>query len=398
MVEIKEHLDHGRKKDYLAIEIGASVIKAAYIKSRNGGTDVVDLAVEDISGLSVSDVSQKLSDMVKSMEGVKNPEVINVIPSGYTIFKNIEIPSVDEKEIKSIIDLQAGRHTPYSREEIILDHLNLGRVHESYTKVLLVIVKKDIITDRYDMIKEAGFKAKRAVLSSEVVSRYFEIAYPDESLDTPVALVNIDKDALDFIVTQGGDCLYIRSVPVANINRFKDEEDVKNVFFEGLKSSVESYLSEGIDSAPEKIFFTGATRSITGMEAEIEGQLGLEPVIVSEFKMLGIPEAGGIFGSIDKSVSLLSVIAPQLVVEDLELQMVPEEVKIKQNIKERARLSAKIGILAMAAVAIFVGIFLVNLAFKKIFIESLESKYTEEVAEVVQLKLTSERANVVQSF
>ena len=46
------------------------------------------------------------------------------------------------------IDLQAGRHTPFSREEILMDYLNIGTYRKNYTEVLLVIVNSNAVRGR----------------------------------------------------------------------------------------------------------------------------------------------------------------------------------------------------------------------------------------------------------
>src|SRR3972149_3451470 len=50
-------------------------------------------------------------------------EVVCVVPSKLLITKNVDMPSRDRKEIDKIVDLQAGRFTPYSRNEIVIDYL-----------------------------------------------------------------------------------------------------------------------------------------------------------------------------------------------------------------------------------------------------------------------------------
>ena len=77
-------------------------------------------------------------------------------PAHLTIAKNIEIPSLDPDEIKEIIDLQAGRHTPYSRGEIIIDYINIGTYRENYTKILLVIVTLSVVRRQIEILAKAG--------------------------------------------------------------------------------------------------------------------------------------------------------------------------------------------------------------------------------------------------
>jgi len=89
--------------------------------------------------MSDSDISKVLEKQIDDM-AIKTPLIFCPIPNQVAMTKNIEVPSRDIKEVEEIINLQAGRHTPFAREEIIVDYLNLGVYKRAYTKILLIIV------------------------------------------------------------------------------------------------------------------------------------------------------------------------------------------------------------------------------------------------------------------
>ena len=103
-----------------------------------GRKEIVNLATHRIQDLSEEDVAKIIKETFKELQ-VTRPRVVGVIPSYLTITKNIEVPSRDSQEIREIINLQASRHTPYSREEIIIDYINIGAYKQNYTKVLLAV-------------------------------------------------------------------------------------------------------------------------------------------------------------------------------------------------------------------------------------------------------------------
>ena len=75
------------------------------------------------------------------------------VPANAATAKNIEVPSSDPEEIKSIINLQAGRHTPYSREEVLISYINLGLNAFNNTRLLLVIVHRNMVKERISLGK-----------------------------------------------------------------------------------------------------------------------------------------------------------------------------------------------------------------------------------------------------
>ena len=86
------------------------------------------------------------------------PPVICVIPANAATAKNIEVPSTDPEEIKSIINLQASRHTPYSREEVLISYINLGMNASNNTRLLLVIVHRDMVKERISILEKCGLE------------------------------------------------------------------------------------------------------------------------------------------------------------------------------------------------------------------------------------------------
>ena len=110
-------------KDVVCISLSGDNLKLAYAKISPTRKEIVDLVSYEIQGLSDEEITKSLNSSFRSLKLV-SPEVIIVVPAHATIAKNIEIPSLNVLEIKEIIELQAGRHTPYAREEIIIDYIN----------------------------------------------------------------------------------------------------------------------------------------------------------------------------------------------------------------------------------------------------------------------------------
>ena len=69
--------------------------------------------------------------------------------------------------LKEIIDLQAGRHTPYSREEIIIDYINIGTFRENYTKILLIIVTLSVVRRQLEILAKAGLSTEEVLALNE---------------------------------------------------------------------------------------------------------------------------------------------------------------------------------------------------------------------------------------
>ena len=112
------------------------------------------------------EISQYLAQNWREWK-LKGRQALCIIPSKLFISKNVDMSSNVPEEISKIIDLQAGRYTPYSRDEIVIDYLCMTTPGQHYTNVLLIIVNRKLI-DRYVQIFDrAGIFVARFGIASE---------------------------------------------------------------------------------------------------------------------------------------------------------------------------------------------------------------------------------------
>ncbi|MFC1593840.1 pilus assembly protein PilM [Candidatus Omnitrophota bacterium] len=383
--------------EFLIIEIGDQELKVAVCKLTQDKFDILAVTAVDIAKSSEEDIAGKIKEFA-SEHRLRKIETINIIPTQYAISKNIEIPSVNQKEIKEIIDLQAGRHTPYSREEIIMDYMDIGVFHERYTKILLVIVKKDVITKRYEIIKKAGFTASRAVLATEPISILCSKSLPADLKGKSIAIVHVDRFHFDFTVVSVGKIIYTRSIPQSGLDGSSLSEETKQNFLNELKKSIESFQSEGVASLPEKLYFIGLIEWFSGIQEEVKAVVTIAIDSLPYGALITAPDAATKLTQDNKGTSLLAVIAPCLTLGEIRLNLIPEDVRINKAIKKKAKEITKMGMLAMAMLVIFCAVLFTNMLFKKIYFNKLLSSYTEENEEVQVLNEITKRTGLIKRF
>src|SRR5262249_9643954 len=103
----------------------------------------------------------------------RKASIICEVPASAATAKTIEVPSSDPEEIKSIINLQASRHTPYSREEVLISYINLGMNALNNTRLLLVIVHRDIVKDRISILERSGLNVDKIIFVPEAQARFY---------------------------------------------------------------------------------------------------------------------------------------------------------------------------------------------------------------------------------
>jgi len=81
-------------------------------------------------------------------------DLIVILSRNQVTVRNLELPTTDPQEIKDIISIQAGKQTPFSKDEIIADFKTIGLSRQHYTKVLLAIVQKAIVNNFLNNLAE----------------------------------------------------------------------------------------------------------------------------------------------------------------------------------------------------------------------------------------------------
>ena len=148
----------------ICIALNDENLKVVQLKGPKGNARVTQVVARSVSGVS----EEELPKVIQSALGgfnVKGSQIIAIVPSGTVTTKNIEIPSVDDEEIKSIVNLQAGRHTPFSREEIQIGFINLGVHKTNFTKVLLTISNRNSVKKQLGVFEKAGLLVEKVFFS-----------------------------------------------------------------------------------------------------------------------------------------------------------------------------------------------------------------------------------------
>lgn len=385
-----------KQTELVAIEIDDAYLKLAHGKRTGGKISVGKVRVHSGKPLTDEEVTSAIGQFLLDIK-FKKGEIISVIPSRFGIYKNVEIPSIDKEEIKQIVDLQAGAHTPYPKNEIIIDHINVGIFHERYTKILLVIFKKDIVTKRYDLIKSAGYKAGRALLASEPEARVFFDARPAKKQGEIIAIVDLDVSFSNFTVVSGGKAIYMRSIPSGTKEMVGMSASGLQAFCEEVRKSMEAYQANNINDAPSRIFFIGK-KEITGRLAQSYKDAGLSPDasafdVFSETSWFVQVKPEGPTGA-----SVLSVVAPVVEPGKDYLDLTPEDIRIRREIKKKSQEAMKLGILAMTVLLFFCVALLSNLMLKRMYLNKLEKSYVSENSEVTKLTAVLDSMALVKNF
>lgn len=385
------------KKEVVCINLSGDRFKFARVKCLPNKREITDLVIKDIQGLADSDISNVIRSSFNEV-GAKNPNVICVLSSHLLMTKNIEIPSCDSKEIQEIVTLQSNRYTPYSREEIIIDYINIGVYRQSYTKVLLVIVPQKVIKRHFEILDGAGLEIERISISPEAIGRIYPHISRVKTGDGPISVIHVKDDSTDFTVVLKNKIIFMRNFPIGVQYLLAEREKYKERFTEEVKRSLESYKNEDIERTPSQIVLTGATEEIEDIKSALDNTLYIPTAVIPYFNRFPIKRNVLDFVSTVKQVSFLDVISPLFISDELTVNLVPEEIKLKKRLEARGKEIIKMGILIMAVFVLVCGILMGNIHLKSAYLKELTLKYHSTNQEAQGLEKDFSTMQIIRNY
>lgn len=377
-------------------------LKIAHGRSLQGQFVIQGLKVETISGKSERDTAQMILGYCHSQR-IRPDLVLNVIPSKQFIFKNVDIPSTEKEEVSKIIDLQAGRFTPYMREEIVIDYLCLEMLAQHFTSVLLFIVNRKI-AERYTAIFSAArIEIRKAVVASECMAKAYLEVVKNQSVNGALGGVHIGEDYSELSVMDNAQLVFVRNIPVGAAAFKKNPEQAKNDFETELNMSISAYHDQGIGKPIQKLLATGLTDDIK--------------ILGTDFKIAGLPNAGDLFLTFfeyQKKFSLTEGVVSAMnqttaasffelfsvltYADSAQINLLLPEVRLNRRVRAASREALTLGCLIMVIFLLLSLIMGSKIYFKKQINQKLDNKGRLYAEEAKKLETVSTKNRIVKKL
>ncbi|MDD5745888.1 MAG: pilus assembly protein PilM [Candidatus Omnitrophica bacterium] len=386
-----------QNRDVIGIDFSGEELTLSYWKKTGRQTEFVNLLHYPIQGLSEDDIAAMIAKIIKDLK-IKNPYIVAVIPLHLAITKNLEIPSLDAQEIREIIDLQSGRQTPYSREEIIVDYINIGTYRQSYTKILLVIVTRSAIKRQVTIIEKAGFRIEKLCFAPEGISQVCQGQAGKEAAQATIGIIHVDANFTDFIVALRGIPIFTRTIPIGVKHLSVDEAKFKLKFAEELKNSLETYQSEDIDVPPSTLMLTGATGPESVLESVIVPEVRISLRRFAYIDFLPLHHDVAAIPALTQQLSFFNVTALFVAPRPMTVDLVPEEIKLKRLFEARTRELMKMSV-SIICIVLLVGVaFLGKMYSKGLYLETLKKQDNTYSGESQVLEKAMERIRLIKHY
>jgi Tfp pilus assembly PilM family ATPase/Tfp pilus assembly protein PilN len=383
----------GADKRYLSFSLNENVIKL--VQARSSGL------VEKVARVSAVDASaDSLGQALKTLLNGFNRKssVVCVIPANAATSKTIDVPSSDPQEIKSIINLQVNRHTPYSREEVLVGYINLGPGSPNHTKVLLVIVHRNIIKDRLAILEKSSLNPDKILFVPEGIGRLYFKGLNLKKDSAPIGVIDIALTSVNFMVVSRGAVIFCRSIPIG-VKQIIDTQEGVNKLIEEINKSIAAYVSEDNEPSVSSFVVTTDSDVVHNILPILKEGLKAEVRVSSYVNFI---KGGAVRNKLQKDFaddSFLDVIAPVATVSKCEVNLMPEEMILKKTVEKQSQEAIKTVVAVLLILAFSGAAFMCTIYFKDAFLnKKLREKFAGQKEEVQKLQERLTKVKIVRQY
>ncbi len=387
-----------REQEYISVSLNEDSIKVVHLMVSDSVKKLINVAKRDLKGISEEELPKVIQSFLTTIN-LRKAKVIVVVPSNMVTTKNIEVPSRDPAEIKSIINLQAGRHTPYSREEVLVSYITIGIYQSNYTKVLLVIINRNVIKKQLGVLEKAGLKIERVLFAAEGVVKFYARTMDLGSEDVPVGIIEVGSQWTDFSIELHGAIIACRSISIGLKNLSSEGPSGYEKLIGELVKSIESYQSEDIDKVPVTFILTSDDVRIKDLQPLLKERLKTNIKIVPYLDHLEAAQTAFLKIIQDyNDDSFLDVIGAGEFMDHVQIDLMPEEMKLQKSIQEQSREIIQAGVQLIVMLILVCGIFIGQLNMKTLHRNNVTVDYNDVRKEVETLEGYSTKTRLVKDY
>lgn len=376
------------------IDFSNGYIKVA-IESGDGSIDIkaLEFAVEPENKASRKEFNRLLLAVLKA----KPDTIYSSIGRQSATVRFLRLPSSDEREIEGMLEFQATKQLPFSKEEIVIGHRVLSTDEQGYSRVMLVVAQRNIIESHLSALKAAGIVPEYVCLSTEAVFNWFLSSgmnkdIPKQSL---YILADIDNIFSELLVCQGDQILFSRAFEhgAGALHKCGTSAEIAlwaEMFKDHIKLSYMAFKKENVlpDAKAELIFISGG---VTKFYDDIKARLEKEFNVKTQFCGVREPEAA------QYPVSLTAVCGMASPGADFKINLIPQEIRLKRALKKKKEELFKFYALCSAIFACIAVLAGARFFYKGMYLRYLDNQLLQLRPDVQKAEVLADKLKIIDA-
>jgi type IV pilus assembly protein PilM len=215
-------LSFGAPEGFVALDIGSSSIKMVESSIEKNRYQLLNLGIAPLPPKAIQNNMvvdhRSVADAIRRViqeHDVRATKVISAVPGRAAIMKKVQMPRQEESELEANVEFEAHSVIPENLENVNLDYqvLNLAD-GGSRMDVLLVAVRKDIVSSYADVIELAGLTPAVMDVDYFAMENMYEASYTSEKITGIVGLIHIGAHYTSITLLQNGISTFSGDLPI----------------------------------------------------------------------------------------------------------------------------------------------------------------------------------------
>ncbi|MCA9402162.1 MAG: pilus assembly protein PilM [Candidatus Omnitrophica bacterium] len=243
------------------------LVRARYVR---GQGQLTALDVRHVNGDTDADLLPALREFARH-KAVKGGGAYLVLPRHLAILKVIRLPSQEERELRQMAEIQISSQTPYTTDEVEYDVQVISRDEEGYTKVLLIVIPKDVTERFIELAEQARIALAGITISSIGLLGWlrYQAGRTRVEAKSPLALCNIDLNHTEICFIENKRLIFSRNVNVG-LSELRSSPDE---LIQQIALSIKYYESEKMGGPLSRFVVVSGQRDLQEFIGQLEGQL-----------------------------------------------------------------------------------------------------------------------------
>lgn len=215
------------KTEAFGIDISDLSLKFAKLKKKRGGLNLTSFGeIEIAAGIieegevkKEEELAKIIREAVSKAKGkkIKTPYVIASLPEEKAFLQVIQLPVMENEELKSAVRFEAENYVPLPLEDVYLDFETVPPLYGKldHLDVLIAAQPKKIVEGYVASLKKAGLSPKVLEIESQAIARAL---IKNQTSPFPILIIDIGATNTSLIVFSGHSLRFTTSVPVSSQN------------------------------------------------------------------------------------------------------------------------------------------------------------------------------------
>jgi Tfp pilus assembly protein PilN len=249
-----------------------------------------------------------------------------------------------------------------------------------------------------EILDKAGLRLERAFFAAEGLAHSVPKLLKLDTEHYPAAVAHIDIGFTDFIIVFKNKAIFIRSIPIGAQHLIKERPLYEKKFAEEIKKSLDAYQGEDVEKLPNALLVTGAIEELGFLETALKNSV-YQPIRMSSYlKGMSFGEPAARLASAASGASFLNLAACLISSDELKVDLLPEEIKLRKVVEERGKDLIKSGVLVLTVFLLTVFILISKIYFMNAYLKKLDERYDSLYKQVESLEKDSIKIGLIRNY